>query len=389
MAYLNLEPQSFHHFFRKPFQFYATILLLCGLIASLLYLIVPGLISPPRGPYLQSVAPDSVWVVWDTKGVTRGLVEFGTTRALGQMIQEARVGRHHEVQLYGLQPYTDYYYRVDSGQIASFRSAAAPDQTTFRFAVYGDTREGAWTHRMLVAQMIKARPDFVIHTGDLVEFGDCQSCWDEFFMIAAPLLRSAAFYPTLGNHEDDQSPYARTNYFDIFHLPGVERWYAFDYGNAHFISLKADGYPAGVYFPIQEQMDWLEQELANNDKPWLFVYFHLSVFTSTGEEFLETGLRRRLIPLFERYGVNAVFMGHKHSYERVERDGVAYITTAGGGATLYDLRQPETGSQVAARAYHFVLVDVSGDQLHGQAIDRYGKVIDSFELNAVQRDSRP
>ena len=90
MAYLNLEPQSFHHFFRKPFQFYATILLLCGLIASLLYLIVPGLISPPRGPYLQSVAPDSVWVVWDTPDPGRGWVEYGTTPALGQMVQEKR-----------------------------------------------------------------------------------------------------------------------------------------------------------------------------------------------------------------------------------------------------------------------------------------------------------
>jgi hypothetical protein len=372
-------------FFRKPLLLCTTILLLCGLIVTLLYIILPGLLSPPRGPYLQSVTPDSVWVVWDTRDATRGWVEFGTTRALGQMTQEAQEARHHEVQLSGLQPYTNYYYRVDGGRIASFRSAAAPDQTTYRFAVYGDSREGALTHRMIVARMLKARPDFVIHTGDLVELGNCQSCWDEFFMIAAPLLRSAPLYPTLGNHEDDQSPFADTDYFDIFHLPGVERWYAFDYGNARFISLKADGYPTGVYFPVQEQMDWLEQELENNDKPWLFVYFHLSVFTSTGEEFLETGLRQRLVPLFEHYGVNAVFMGHKHSYERVVRNGVTYITTAGGGATLYDLKQPETGSQTAAHAYHFVLVDVSGEQLHAQAIDRSGKVIDTFELNAGQR----
>ena len=377
------------HFFGTPLWLYATLLLLCSLTALLLYLFVLGIRSPQRGPYLQSVAPDSVWVVWDTTAVSHGQVEFGTTRALGQTVHERRETRHHELQLPGLQPYTVYYYRVDGGSIASFRSAAASDQTTFRFAIYGDSREGAWTHRMIVSQILKARPDFVIHTGDLVEFGDCEVCWDEFFRIAAPVLRSSPFYPTLGNHEDDQSPFAETAYFDIFHLPGIERWYAFDYGNAHFISLKADGYPANVYYPVQEQMDWLEQELANNDKPWLFVYFHLSVFTSTGEEFLETGLRQRLVPLFERYGVDAVFMGHKHGYERVVVNGITYITTAGGGATLYDLQQPETGSQAAARAYHFTLIDISGDRLHGQAVDRFGKVIDAFELNAGQWGLRP
>ena len=359
---------------------YPSVLLVSGLLTFLIYIVAQGILLPRRGPFLQSVAPDSVWVVWDTLGPGRGWVEYGTTPALGQMVQKKQEARHHELQLGGLQPYTVYYYRVDGGRIARFRSAAAPDQTSFRFAVYGDSREGAWTHRMIVSQLQKTRPDFVIHTGDLVEFGDCKACWDEFFSIAAPLLRSAPFYPTLGNHEDDQSPFAGSAYLDTFHLPGIERWYAFDYGDARFISLKADGYPAKVYFPVQEQMDWLEQELANNDKPWLFVFFHVSVFTSTGEDFLETGLRQRLVPLFERYGVDAVFMGHKHGYERVVVNGVTYITTAGGGAPLYDLRQPEPGSQTAARAYHFMLIDVSGEQLRGQAIDREGRVIDSFEL---------
>lgn len=137
-----------------------------------------------------------------------------------------------------------------------------------------------------------------------------------------------------------------------------------------------------TYFPEQEQMTWLEQQLADNKAPWLFVYFHIGLFTSRSEDFLETGLRERLVPLFERYAVDAVFMGHHHSYERIVVNGITYIVTAGGGAGLYELQQPEPGSQVAASVHHFTVIEIDGDRLLGKAIDRRGRVIDSFELFA-------
>jgi hypothetical protein len=338
--------------------------------------------APRRGPYLQSVTPESVWVVWDTAGLTAGRVEYGASPELGQAIEEAQPARHHEVQLAGLEPSTWYSYRVDGGRLAQFRTAAPAEQASFRYAVFGDTREGGSAHRALVKRILEAGPDFVLHTGDMVETGDCASCWDDFFRVEAPLLRSTPFYPTLGNHEDDQSPFAGTDYFEIFHLPGVERWYAFDYGDARFISLKADGYPIDVYFPDEKQLDWLEGQLATNTRLWTFVFFHLGVYTSRDEGFLETGLRSRLVPLFERYGVQAAFMGHNHGYERIEVNHVTYITSAGGGAPLYDFTQPEPGSQAALRTFHFVLLEVNGDRLEGRAIDRQGEIVDRFELTA-------
>jgi hypothetical protein len=333
-----------------------------------------------RGPYLQSVTPDSVWVVWDTSQPSVGSVEYGSTPELGQVITEMQAQTHHEVQLTGLEPYSLYTYRVEGSKAAQFRTAAAATQTSFRFVVFGDTREGVGVHHAIVKRILDVAPDFVLYTGDMVEMGGCGSCWDDFFRIEAPLLRSTPFFPTLGNHEDDQSPFAQTYYFDIFHLPGIERWYAFDYGNARFISLKADGYPINVYYPSQEQLDWLESQLATNPNPWTFVFFHWGVFTSRGEDFLELGMRERLVPLFERYGVDAVFMGHNHGYERIVVNGITYITAAGGGASLYDIAYPEPGSQIALRTFNFVRLDMNGETLDGQAIDDHGKVLDRFEL---------
>lgn len=335
----------------------------------------------PRGPYLQSVTPHSVWVVWNTTEPSIGLVEYGLTRELGQMAEEKAAALHHEVQLVGLKPYTYYHYRIEKGGVAKFRTAANSDHPDFRFVVFGDTRSGDSIHRAITERIIDVAPDFVLHTGDLVESGRYKSEWDRFFRIEKPLLRIAPFYPALGNHEDYNPGYSDNPYLDVFHLPNNELWYAFDYGNAHFICLKADGNPP-VFFPGEEQLAWLEEQLAGNRAPWLFVYFHVGVFTSRSEDVLETGMRDRLVPLFERYGVEAVFMGHHHSYERIIVDGITYIVTAGGGASLIEMGRPEPGSQAAIGAYHFTVIEVKDDRLFGRAIDRRGKVIDSFELLA-------
>ena len=335
-----------------------------------------------RGPFLQSVTPNSIWVVWETTSPSSGQVEYGLTSALGEVVEEHEDVLHHEVQITGLEPYTDYTYRVDKGRVARFRTAADSDSAGFRFAVYGDTRDGNAAHRAIVQQMVALAPDFVLHTGDLVESGRSTSEWNRFFGIEEPLLRTAPFYPALGNHEDYDADRNTSQYLDIFHLPGNELWYAFDYGNARFICLKADGYPIDEWFPDDEQLSWLEKQLEDNKAPWLIVFFHVGLFTSRSEDFLELGMRDRLVPLFEEYAVDAVFMGHHHSYERILVNGITYIVTAGGGASLYELIEPEPGSQMAVGAHHFVAIEIRGNQLVGKAIDRRGEVIDSFELSS-------
>jgi hypothetical protein len=65
-------------------------------------------------------------------------------------------------------------------------------------------------------------------------------------------------------------------------------------------------------------------------------------------------------------------------------NGITYIVTAGGGASLYEFSQPEPGSQEAILAHHFLAIEVEGDRLHAKVIDKRGKVIDSFELSSIK-----
>lgn len=334
-----------------------------------------------RGPYLQSVTPTSVWVVWETTQPIRGRVEYGRSRELGQMVEERIPTLHHEVQLQDLDPYTDYYYRV-AGEIFSFRTAADSKQLNFTFTVFGDTRSGHSIHKRIIKQMVALEPDFVIHTGDLVESGRFDSEWNRFFKIEAPLLGIAPFFPTIGNHEDYIPGNPNHPYLKLFHLPGNEIWYTFDYGHARFICLQIDGNPREGSLPNEEQLAWLEDELAANKASWLIVYFHVGVFTSRSEDVLETENREKLLPLFTEYGVDLVFMGHHHSYERILVNGITFIVTAGGGASLYEFTEPESGSQAAIQAHHFVEIEIDGAQLIGRVIDHQGRMIDSFSLSS-------
>ena len=333
-----------------------------------------------RGPYLQSAAPGSIWVVWDTARPSAGWVKYGPAPALEQVALETQSGLHHAVQLTGLQPYIQVAYQPGGDPDPhTFRSPPAPGQTAFRFAVLGDTRSNTQVHSAIVAGIAAARPDLVLHTGDLVDDGSNAGEWDSFLKIEAPLMQIAPLYPTLGNHEGGAPAY-----FQIFRLPGYGQWYSFDYADARFIILKADAYRPADFAPGAEQRVWLEAQLASAAGHWIFVSFHVPLHTSFAEDPSEVNLRKALAPLFEKNKVTAVFNGHIHSYERVLENGVTYIVTGGGGAPLYSLGVREPGQQAAALLYHFVLLDIIGNRLTGQAIDKDGKVIDSFEITATR-----
>ncbi len=332
-----------------------------------------------RGPYLQSVTTSTIIVAWETDLSGLGEVAYGETAEYGASVADSATGTRHAVALAGLAPYTVYHYRVESGGAplgpdATFRTAAGPDQTQFTFVVFGDTRTQHTIHQAVVERIVAQGPDFVLHTGDLVVNGAAPQQWETFFEIERELMIRIPLFPALGNHEGNN-----LNYFALFYLPGNEHWYTFDYGNARFINLQVDS--IADFGPGSEQYAWLEEALATNTQVWLFVYFHIPPYSSV-QDSLEDDVRQALAPLFEQYGVDVVFNGHKHNYERNEANGVTYVVTAGGGAPLYAMQEREPTQVAFALEHHFVLVEIDGHHLRATAISSTGEVLDQFERRA-------
>jgi 3',5'-cyclic AMP phosphodiesterase CpdA len=330
-----------------------------------------------RGPYLQSVTESSIIVCWETNTPDQGAVDYGLTEDYSWTTTEEITTTRHAITLTELSPYTLYHYRIKSGaQYLSddhtFKTAAGPEQTAFRFAVLGDTRSDHVAHQSVADRIAILAPDFYLHTGDLVANGARADQWDTFFEVEKEPLANIPFSPILGNHEVNHQ-----NYFDLFYLPHNERWYSFDYGNAHFVGLEVDGYAS--YDPASEQYHWLKNDLEGTDRLWKFVFFHIPPYSS-GPHGSDARVRDALAPLFEWYGVDIVFNGHDHDYERSVVNGVTYIVSGGGGAPLYPRKYHHPWTVYFVSALHCVEIAVEGAVLNSVGFRPDGTQFDPFTL---------
>lgn len=342
-----------------------------------------------KGPYLQRATQTSMVIMWETDVAGTGRVEFGPSAQYGWAAADDRTVTIHEVEIAGLVANSLYHYRATSGDASSsdgiFWTAPAPG-APFRFAAYGDTRSQPAEHRRVINRIIASRPRLVIHAGDIVGNGNSYEEWQtQFFDPAAPLIRKIPMALTLGNHENNSHWY-----YDFCSNPmgsGNEAWYTFRYSDARFICLDSNQ----SYDAESAQHEWLEATLAEpTDAIWTFVFFHHPPYTSGGHS-PNRGVQEHLVPLFERYGVDIVFNGHCHNYERSVNNGVVYIVTGGGGAPLASVKQGAYPSQVYAESlYHHCLIEINGARLtcRGVRADN-GDEFDEFTLTrAPAEDSQ-
>lgn len=241
------------------------------------------------------------------------------------------------------------------------------------FIIYGDSRTNHQIHQKIVDEIIKTKPALVFHTGDLVEDGLSPAQWVTFNQIVSDLVKITEFYPALGNHENN-SPL----YFDNFDLPNNERWYIVEKNNLHFIVLDSNS-DCSIG---SEQYLWLEDDLQNINENIKFVIaiFHHPPFSTGPHTEDEESLRQSIIPLFEQYGVDIVFNGHDHDYERSLYNNIYYIVTGGGGAPLYDQARTSPYSQLFIKAYHFCKLSIINDQLIIEIYDIDSNLIDQFVI---------
>ena len=240
--------------------------------------------------------------------------------------------------------------------------------------IYGDSRTGLKTHQKMVDEIIKIKPTIVFHTGDLVENSKIPDQWATFNEIISDLIKIADFYPALGNHENN-SPL----YFANFILPNNERWYSVEKDNLHFIVLDSNS-DCSIG---SEQYLWLEDDLQNIKENIKFVIaiFHHPPFSTGHHTEDEKGLRQTIIPLFEQYGVDIVFNGHDHDYERSLYHNIYYVVTGGGGAPLYGQARKSPYSQLFIKAYHFCKLSLINNQLIIEVYDINSNLIDRLVID--------
>jgi predicted phosphodiesterase len=349
---------------------------------SLILLFLVAGVTLTRGPYLQSVTGTSAIVVWQTAAPGSSRVDYGVGD-YANSIDLPDPTTEHAITLTDLITGTEVLYRVSTDGVelasGSFRTAAAPDQP-FSFAVIGDSGTGSRDQYAVADRIVALDPDLVLHTGDVVYPDGQASGYDPFFFQPYQALAGRApIFPVLGNH--DYHSQRGQPYLDAFYLPQnnpaqTERYYSFDWGNAHFTALD---FNTG---PDAKQLEWLKSDLAATDKPWKFVFYHQAIYSSGphGYENWAEAKRALLAPIFEQAKVDVVFNGHDHDYERTKSiNGVVYIVSGGGGGPLYPVI-PQSFSAYAESTYHTVFATLDGCTLTLKAIKPDGTIFDAKKL---------
>lgn len=410
-----------------------------------------------RGPYLQVGTPNSVIVKWRTDTAVSGQVRYGSSPGnLSSAANGSGSTTKHEVLVSGLSADTKYYYSVgtNSTTLAGgdgkhyFMTSPAPGTAKpTRVWLLGDSGTKNSNARAVRDAYYNDTGDR--HTDLWLMLGDnayAKGSDDEyqeavFENMYESMLIKSVLWPTLGNHDNKTSatpgPYP---YYEIFTLPkngeagglasGTEEYYSFDYGNIHFICLNsAENRLIKTDSPM---WTWLQEDLAANDKDWTIAFWHHPPYSkgshnSDSEGQLEK-MRKIALPILEESGVDLVFSGHSHSYERSflldghygasstftkkmkidggngqeDGDGAyrkatlgsgphegAVYTVAGSSGKTSGGKLNHPAMAVSLRELGSVSLDIDGNRLDAKFIDDQGNVRDYFSIIKGSENTGP
>lgn len=244
-----------------------------------------------------------------------------------------------------------------------------------RFAVIGDSGTGEKAQREVGAQMERYHGsfpfEFVIMLGDNIYGAQTEAGFKHKFELPYKGLLDAGvkFYASLGNHDDPNQ-----RFYKPFNMGG-NRYYSFRMGAVQFFALDSN-------YMDPEQLNWLQRQLSDSRATWKICYFHHPLYSDGRFHGPDVDLRTRLEPIFEQTGVNVVFSGHEHVYERIKpQRGIYYFVLGNAGELrLHGLKPSPDTVRGFDTDRSFMLVEIAGDELYFQAISRTGETIDSGAL---------
>lgn len=364
------------------------------------------------GPYLHYLRPDGVNLSWETnRPLASAEVMIGTRLPLEQSLKvslsKKADGTVDPIQVYALEnlePETAYFYELvlvsatgDTIRSNPLTFKTAPAQARpFTFAVLGDTEARPHINNRLGQLIWGERPSFLLNLGDLTDGGKAPHKFEwnlEYFTGMDALTSRLPIYTVPGNGEGDLYWYEQYHQY-----PDLGDVYTFVYGDVAFFMLNSN--QKAEFAPGGRQYRWLQQKLKTSKARYKIVAHHHAPYSSDENDYgnswstystLGDTAIRKIVPLYEQYGVDLEFFGHLHTYERTQairngqvdqQNGVVYIQAGGGGGNLEDFAPTRSwfgGKTYAGHHYLTVAVDARG--LHVRMYDSEGRLKDLFTLD--------
>lgn len=313
----------------------------------------------------------------------------------------------HTAELTGLKPDTDYFFKTfTDGQKYKFRTMSDDPSKPIRFLAGGDVyHDGLDVLEKMNRQAAKMDPMFALVGGDIAynylkpssmpklmpRWMDWLIAWKNQMVTSDGKL--IPMVAVIGNHDVkggyDRSPKDAAFFYSLFAFPGIQGFNVLDFGSRMSIVVLDSGHT----HPIEGyQTRWLGQTLEQRRTvPHKFGIYHVAAFPSVrkfnGKN--KAKIRNNWVPLFEKFGVNAIFEHHDHAYKRTwpilngkpDPKGVLYLGDGGWG--VEKPRKPRKPADTwylakSASSRNVIFVTVHGHERHFIAINDDGQIIDEF-----------
>lgn len=264
-------------------------------------------------------------------------------------------------------------------------AASAGDSEPLRFAVIGDTGTGGSAQYEIAKQLTeswrKFRFQFALMVGDNLYGSDKPKDFNQKFEKPyGPLLSAGVkFHAALGNHDDA----AVQKEYRPFNMGG-ERYYSFKpKEGVRLFALDSN-------YMDKEQLKWLEKELSMSGSDWKILFFHHPIYSSGERHGSNIELRSVLEPLIVKYGVDLVFAGHEHFYERLRPQKGVYYFIVGSSAKLRKGNIAQTA--LTAKGYDrdnvYLLAEIRGDEMTFNVVTRKHQIVDSGTVSRAEKNKK-
>jgi len=362
------------------------------------------------------------------------LEHIETEHGVSDSLENVGIGsaHYHSHTFENLTPDTLYAWRVQGGRgnwSEWFQTRTAPEDGPLSFVYFGDAQNGVrptWSRVIRAAFQVEPNAAFFLHAGDLVQKGESDYNWAEWFAAGGFIHAMIPVIPVPGNHENItvfgpppnkkrkrvRTPLWRPQFTlaeDETLPPGLrESNYDVRYSDAlhvFVIDSAQDTFDA--------QAKWLTQKLENSDATWKIVTMHHPYFLP--REFDrnrdDAPRRKAFSKVIDKHDVDLVLTGHVHTYLRgteafgqtsrratgsAQNIKTVYVISASGAKNTDIWSQEQTDTiigdgaadfndisldRVAGNTPMFQVIRIDGRELLYESRTAIGALYDAFRLS--------
>lgn len=347
-----------------------------------------------KGPYMYYPGNNSnaIVVLWQLKTSVPCTLKWGpdSTCSVGSetVMPYDSSTLQYKYMITSLLPNTKYFYSLAINGVTivnTFVTNPPNADADVDFLLFADIQDSGSTFNTTcgnILNYLKANPStqtIAFQLGDSVGGdGTKESDWDNIvfgnsgqYSNVTKFLASVPMNTVRGNHNDT------ILYPRYFPSPNASKlWYGFDYGQIHFIVIDTES----SYSPGSEQYTFIESQLSTNNETWKIPLFHRPGWSS-GDNESQVNVQKYLHPLFVKYGVKVVYMGHNHHFSQMIVDGINYLTVGPVGASTKPITQNQSMIIKSYVIRHFNRIQISGNTLKHTIIHAdTGAIVDTLTL---------